>query len=416
VKKSQSSWWNRLEKKTANWDSLEKIQKLDEVEDFWQKRLAKVPLPATEDERIWSLALNSIKLVLLGYSITTGAGVASISTQPPYGLDWQRDGAFTNLALMKAGFPELVRKRNLFWAKVQSQPGHKIAWVPEGNWASNYYADGTPGFPIIRWEIDETGWALWSLASYYEATQDRAYLAEVYPAVKRAADFLVKFKDAKTGLPKKAHEDDNPFPRQSTHGAVPCYVGLKQAAQAAEAMGDRESKARWEERAQELNQAILENFYDPVCGRWVYWAKDKGNCAVGGAGSDAGLLLWPGELFEPGDPRAGQAAEQVWQALEPSFTGKRDKGMYEPYGLLILAHYWKDRPEKLELVKKGLEWEATVPVTKTGLLGEIWLTVDGRIVPGQGQPQLWHHALFYLAALEAYGSTKSVPGAIFNLQ
>jgi GH15 family glucan-1,4-alpha-glucosidase len=379
-------------------------RKGDAVNDFWKERLVKVALPAPGDKRIRSLALNSIKLILLGYSKDSGAGVASISTQPPYGLDWQRDGAFTNLALIKAGFPDLVRKRNLFWARVQSQPGHKIPRVPEGNWASNYYADGTPGFPIVWWEIDETGWALWSLAGYFEETRDRAYLAEVYPAIRRAADFLVRFKDPKTGLPKKAHEDDNPLTRQSTHGAVPCYLGLKHAAMAAEAMGDPESKAKWERRAEELKQAILENFYDPVCGRWVYWARDKGRCAVGGAGSDAGLLLWPGELFAPGDPRAEQAAEQAWQALEPSFTGKRNRGMYEPYGLLILAHYWKDRPEKLALVKQGLQWEATVPITRTGLLGEIWLTVDGKIVPAQGQPQLWHHALFYLAALEAFGA------------
>ena len=56
------------------------------------------------------------------------------------------------------------------------------------------------------------------------------------------------------------------------------------------------------------------------------------------------------------------------------------------------------------LVKQGLQWEAAVPITGTGLLGEIWLTVDGKIVPAQGQPQLWHHALFYLAALEAFGA------------
>jgi len=31
-------------------------------------------------------------------------------------------------------------------------------------------------------------------------------------------------------------------------------------------------------------------------------------------------------------------------------------------------------------------------------------TVDGQIIADEGQPRLWHHALLYLAALEAFGS------------
>ena len=379
-----------------------------DVHDFWEKKLARVPFPATDDYHIQALARRSIIILLLGYDRESGSAVASISTQPPYGLDWPRDGAYMNLALMTAGFPDLVRKRNLFWARVQSQPGNKVKHVPEGNWASNYYADGVPGFPYIWWEMDETGWALWSLGFYFEASQDRAYLEEVYPAVKRAADFLVEFRDPKTGLQKKAFEDDNFFPKQSTHAAVPCYLGLKYAAKLAEARGEPEAKARWEKRAQELKQAILENFWDPQCHQFVGRIEDKGKCTVGPLGLDAGLLLWPGEILDPDDPRAEQAAEQVWQALSPSFEGKRQWGMYEPYGLLILAKFWKDRPEKLELVKQGLKWEATVPSTPdTRILGEVWLNLGGQIVPGEAQPQLWHHALFYLAALEAFGETSS---------
>lgn len=372
--------------------------------EFWKDLLKKVPLPATDSGRIRVVALRSVLLILLGSSKDTGAGVASISTQPPYGLDWPRDGAFTNQALLAAGFPELVKKRNQFWAKVQDQPGHRIPLVPSGNWAANYYADGVPGFPLVWWEIDETGWALWSLVSYYQATGDRAYIEEVYPAITRAADFLTRFKDPRTGRPRPAREDDNPYPRQTLHGAAAVYLGLNYAVKAAEAMEDNAHRVKWGARLSELRAAILDQFYDPACGRFVNNAKDQGKCETGAAGNDAGLLLWPAEMLEPADPRAEPAAEQCWKDLEKSFSGERKSGLYEPLGLYYLAHFWKDRPEKMDRVKRGLDWTAHAPITPTGLLGEVWTTTSaGKVIPTQGQPQLWHHALFYLAALEAWG-------------
>jgi hypothetical protein len=44
------------------------------------------------------------------------------------------------------------------------------------------------------------------------------------------------------------------------------------------------------------------------------------------------------------------------------------------------------------------------PATETGLLGEIWVRRPEGIYPGEAQPQLWNHALFYLTALEVFGT------------
>ncbi len=383
------------------------VASLEEVERVWQERLADVPLPDSDDKRMKNVALRSVISMILGCARDSGAIVASMSTQPPYGLDWPRDGAFINMALMEAGFPGLVRKRNLFLASVQSRPGHEIRHVPEGNWASNYTADGVPGFPIIWWEIDETGWGIYQLVRYYEKTGDRAYLEEVYPAIERAADFLVEFKDHKNNMPKKAHEDDNPRKTQTPHGAVPVYIGLRAAARAAGELDRPEQKARWQKRAEEIKEAVLDIFYDPRCKRFVRDPQTKGQCDRGVKLSKAaGLILWPARMVDENDPRAEQAAQQLWQALSKSFNGRRDYGYYEVYGLLCLARYWHDRPEKLELVKRGLEWSSRIPVSDTGHFGEVWIRRDGKVVPGEGQPHIWHHALFYLAALETYGKEK----------
>jgi hypothetical protein len=205
---------------------------LSETEDHWQTLLKSVPLPATDNERIKEVAIRSVITILLDYCPQTGAFVDSIATQPPYSEDWQRDGSYMNEALMAAGFNDLVKQHNLFYVKVQSQPGHKLAQVPEGNWASNYYADGVPGMPLIPWELDETGFAVWSLYRYFEMTGDKEYLDQAYPAIKRAADFMTRFKDPATGLPRPAYESDELTKYQSIRGALSVYMGLRYAAQA----------------------------------------------------------------------------------------------------------------------------------------------------------------------------------------
>jgi len=377
---------------------------LARAEKHWLDLTSDAPLPDTDDQRIMQVAKRSVVSVYQGFAKDTGAAVASLSTQPPYGLDWPRDGAFLNLAMIESGFPGLARQRLLFIANAQSRPGNKIKRVPEGNWASNYYADGVPGFPILWWEIDETGWGIWSLVYYYEVSGDLAYLESVYPALKRAADFLVEFKDPKTGLHKKAYENDWPEKRSTIHGAMPNYLGLNYAAMAARAMGDDESAARWEARSSELKSAILDLHWDPACGgRFVDRAEHRGDCRIEPSSINAALLLWPCRVLEPGSPKAEAAAEQAWESVAKSFNGERDHGSYEPYTLLCLAKYWEGRPDKLELIKKGLAWCARTPVTETGHFGEVWVTVDGKISPGEGQPHLWHHSLFYLASLAAFG-------------
>ncbi len=39
----------------------------------------------------------------------------------------------------------------------------------------------------------------------------------------------------------------------------------------------------------------------------------------------------------------------------------------------------------------------------TGLIGENWRVRDGKVETITATPQLWEHALFYLASLEVYG-------------
>jgi uncharacterized protein (DUF608 family) len=63
-------------------------------------------------------------------------------------------------------------------------------------------------------------------------TGDKEYLDQAYPAIKRAADFMTRFKDPATGLPRPAYESDELTKYQSIRGALSVYMGLRYAAQA----------------------------------------------------------------------------------------------------------------------------------------------------------------------------------------
>jgi GH15 family glucan-1,4-alpha-glucosidase len=373
---------------------------LDRTHEYWKEKIAACPLPDTDNQGILEVARLSLLVMLAGFCEDSGAVVASIATQSPYGEDWPRDGAFINEALTAAGLHEVVKRHNLFYIKHQARDDHPVFFhVPSGSWASNYYADGIPGMHVNFWQIDTTGFALWTLWHLYEATGDRAYLEKAYPAMARSADFLAGFRDPETGLQKKAHEFDMIQKRQTIVGAITVHLGLKSAAMAAQEMNDHASCTRWSTRADELKNIILRDFYNTELR--CFTSRPKGDDC---AGASQSWVLWPEELIPYDDPRAVAAADSIWQGIEPAIKLERDKGSYEIIPILALARAWKRDPEKLARLQEALFWEAEVRTNRLGHFGEAWIKQEDRIITGQAQPHVTHHALFYTACMEAFGN------------
>jgi hypothetical protein len=270
------------------------------------------------------------------------------------------------------------------------------------------YADG-PDAGVFSWEVDETGLAAWTLWRHYELHPGgrTGYLQRVYPAIRRAADFLIAFRDPVTGLqPPTACEDDfQPRAGQPTmHGVGPALLAERSAASAARVLGFAADEQRFNARAAELAQAI-DAHYDAGGGAWA------------GDYSDGGWALWPERIRQSyADPRMRAEADVTWKDLHPSFDaprGARDGGAYEAKGLLGLAHFYRAvHPADLTRVKRGLGWIANVQAgwQGTGILGESWYVRGGRVISVVSQPHIWEQSLFYLTALQAYGQSAFRPG------
>jgi hypothetical protein len=394
-----------------------------EKRDWVEGVLDDPPLPDTDDEAVLALARRAlVTLVTNRDRSTSGAVVASIATQSPYSLDWPRDGAYFNHALSLVGHDEWVADRNRWYASIQHGPGDERGHpdTPPGNWAMNYYADGVVGGPI-PYEIDNTAYAVWTLYDHYDRTGDRAYLEDVWPAIRRAAEFFCRHRDDDTGLHAPAYEDDNLLQSQTIVGAAPVVLGLDAAAAAARELGHDADARRYEHRSGELEAAIERHLWDDVDGaytgmsheydllRMVPWVRGLVSSLplVPSTAADPSVV-WPVGLEPLDGDRMADHADTLWTELARSFaepeTGERRAGLYETHALIAVAHVWRAQaPDLLDRVRRGVRWVAHEHATPdTHVMGEVWLRRGDRLVTTVSQPHTWAQMLFYYAALEAF--------------
>lgn len=383
------------------------------------------------DPAIAEVAARALMNVLLAQDATTGAIVASVARQAPYALDWPRDGAFFTAALDVAGLVERASSR-VPWVlarqRTEAVPAEPIIngappedptsgasdTYPAGAWEMNYYADGLVG-GNIRWEIDNTALTVWSLVDhgrYLDTAAREAHEAAIFPAVERAADLLMRWKDPATGLQAKASEDDNALYTQTLHGAITTWAGLNAARGLALARPDLDLNARgqlWAERTDELRRAILEHLVDPATHRFregLDEATNPGNAA----GGPSAWALWPARFLRASVPAeaAIKDATEAWlldlaeARLEPANGGSAYVAK-----LLLAVAISSDDDARRARVKTLLERLATRTSTPdTRVFGETFVAVDGDgdgaadgFSPRVSNPHVWAGTLVYLTAM-----------------
>jgi len=374
--------------------------------NWFEQHLDNAPMPATDDTNILNICKRALVCLTSVFHKENGAIVASISTQPPYSLDWIRDGAFFNVALHLIGKSDWVEQRNKWYKELQAKRGQynssRLPGTPVGNWVMNYYADGVAGGPI-PYEIDATSYGLWTMWYHYEVTNDKEYLREIYPAIKRTADWLTRYRDPKEMLQAPAPEDDNESFTQTSVGAFPVKLALESAWRAAEVLGKNSDKEKYKNTLETHKKGIQEHLWDD---EGEYYGKRKGGPVTKG--------IWPATYIDINSDQMKSHMVAKWDSLQDTFeepeAKQNPRGLYESKALIGLAKGWKDQPDKLEDVRDGIQWVATHHATDdTNHMGEAWIhgamnkTVPGdSIVTGMGQPHIWEQILFYLAALEAY--------------
>jgi GH15 family glucan-1,4-alpha-glucosidase len=105
-------------------------------------------------------------------------------------------------------------------------------------------------------QIDEGASILWGMYQHFLAVQDPRFARKVWPAVKKGAEFLIRFLDPATGLPQPSNDLGEEREASHTYSSAAVFGGLKAAARFAELSGEPELAASWLEAAERIARAI----------------------------------------------------------------------------------------------------------------------------------------------------------------
>ena len=341
---------------------------------------------------------------------------------------WPRDAAITALALSEAGDTSVAKLFFSFCNRVISVDGYfRHKYSPDESLGSSWHPwlrDNQFQLPI---QEDGTALILHTLWRFYEISKDLEFIESIYNSlIKRAADFLVLYRDEQTGLPKPSYDLWEERFGVTTFTAASVVGALRAAAKFAGLLGKKKSEVIYEEVAESIRRAILEHLYDEVTGRFCklfqLTADELHYDMTIDASTAHGLSAF--DILPPNDPRLIKEITEAEVALtvHPGIGGLAryqndayqritDASVNNPWFITTLwlaQHAIRTAKNESDLapVKERLSWCARF-ASRAGLLSEQLNPTTGEQL--SVSPLVWSHAEFvrtvikYLDRLENFG-------------
>ena len=348
-----------------------------------------------------------------------GAVIAANDSDVPWGHNdhysymWTRDAAFVCDAMDRAGYPEFARRFLLFAGEVIAEEGYFLnKYNPDGSMAplwQPWIRGGRPQLPI---QEDETALVVWLLARHYARTRDLDLARRLYrTVVVPAAGFMLRFRDAETGLPLPSYDLWEERQGVFTFTAASVCAGLRAAAELANLFNEQERRATWSAAAAEMREAVRRHLWMEEEGRFARGLTLRDEVLQLDPTVDASLfaLFWF-DLF----PASSTAVESTMNAVRERLSVQTEVGgvaryeddpyhrIYDERGRVpgnpwILCTLW--------LAEHELARAATAPPLEAALDAVRWakaratrsLVLPEQVDPHDGQhlsvaPLTWSHA------------------------
>ncbi|MFD8891798.1 hypothetical protein [Streptomyces sp. NPDC059566] len=324
-------------------------------------------------------------------------GAFAAAWAPAWEYSWPRDGAFAAVAFAATGHDEEAYRILRYDARTQRA---------DGTWEARTLLDGSGPPDARKWQLDGNGWVPWATWQWYRAApaegrDDR--LRELYPMVRRAADYAARSLGP-DGLPP-ASPDYWELDTTTTNigTAAPLLAGLDAAADLAAGLGMAADAERWGDAARRLSAGIAASFA-PLGYQRTVDGKHGRDSAVAfmappfnsaPAGLDEALdstyraLLLPNGGISPGNDPSFSWGSYAWTASTSFF-----------------ALAWAGTGERAK-AGRVLDWV----LSKRNGLGELPETVNGAGLPSAVAPLGWTDALVVLTADALQGSALPTPAA-----
>lgn len=392
------------------------------TKNYWLEFLDKAKHVSTGDKTVDNLYKRSLLVFKLMSDEQTGGLLASaeidegFSKCGRYAYCWGRDAAFITSALDAAGLTEAVDKFYNWAADTQDD---------DGSWYQRYYMDGNLA-PSWGMQVDETGTLIWGILKHYEVTKDKVYLQNMWNTIVKGVNFLAKFIDAETGLPKPSYDLWEERVGEHTYSCAAVYAGIMAGVKIADILKvSQEAVKNWNIVAEDIKKAMEDKLWKKEAGRFIRSIRTKLNpwgsehshhttvIEVNSKGyrRDVTLEDWtidvsllgvtiPFGVFDASDKRVADTVEAIESALTAHPAGGIKRYEHDNYiggnpwvlTTLWVALYYIE-VGNIEKAKSYFEWSVK-SCTKLGLLPEQVNRDTGE--PCWVIPLTWSHAMFVL--------------------
>lgn len=265
-------------------------------------------------------------LMYMRAAVDEGGGIiASLdSDMLQYGLDtysyvWPRDGAYTALALDRAGDTNIARRFFEFCRDVIEEDGYFMhKYLPDKSLGSSWHPWVLGGIAQLPIQEDETALVICALKEHYYFSRDIELLEEMYnPLVERAADFLLRYRDEHTKLPLPSYDLWERKRGSSTFTCAAVYGALLAAAELSRVLGKDTHEERYRRAAHEIREAVLKHLWDEKAGIFINMLSMSGEQTAQDHTIDISSVygVFSFGILEPNDPRLARAFEGTVRAL-----------------------------------------------------------------------------------------------------
>jgi oligosaccharide amylase len=281
------------------------------------------------------VTLYKRSLLVLRTQIDNGGAVIAANdtdirqfNQDTYSYMWPRDGAIVSQAMDRAGYGSVSERfLNFCTGKARSFNYSASILDETGFLMHKYNPDGSVGSSWQPWldgeemlfpiQEDETALVIWAIWNHYLIHRDIEVIRPFYrPFVEQAADFLLAFRDDKTGLPLPSFDLWEERRGIFTYTTATVIGGLKAAAGLAALFHEEERARAYAQAAQEIAAAMNEHLYCPKEGRYARGILMRDGAQIRDTTVDAsllGLVLFGG--YDPLDARVVQTIRAVEERL-----------------------------------------------------------------------------------------------------
>jgi len=243
---------------------------IESTKDFWSAWLgqADTSFPGLS-EKAKNLFHDSL-LVMRVHADNRGGILASLDSGnvqyggDTYGYVWPRDACFTAWTFDLAGFSDVTKRFYSFASDVLTEEGYVLhKYQPDHSLGSSWHPWVKDGKRQLAIQEDETAILIVGLWEHYIRARDLEFIESIYNSfIKKAADFMIRYKNVHTGLPLPSYDlwEERYAVTPFTSSVV--YGGLVSAGHFAKTLGKEEDMAKFYSEAENLRKSIIKYLWD----------------------------------------------------------------------------------------------------------------------------------------------------------